>query len=175
LTEVEEAAVEPVVYAGMCLEATLFDLAACLFGDEFVEHTERLDLLAKFSVISKFVDRQPPSKASITYQTIQTVVIARNKLVHYKSQPSINEFNIGKIMDRAKKLHDQHMHGITASFRSLVLLSLYFDGNIFEELRIIPSFKKQAYWIDIVPRELHEEVKRCIKLSRQERQQCKNK
>jgi hypothetical protein len=111
----------------------------------------------------------------VTYQTIQTVVTARNKLVHYKSQPGIDEFNIGKIMDRAKKVHDQHMHGITASFCSLVLLSLYFDGNIFEELRIIPSFKKQAYWIDIVPKELHEDVKRCINLSRQERRQRKKK
>lgn len=175
LTSVEEAAVEPVIYAGMCLEATLFDLAVCLFGDEFVEHTEKLDTLAKFYVIALFVDRRSPSKANVTYQTIQTVVTARNKLVHYKSQPGINVSNIGKIMDRAKKLHDQQMHGIAASFRSLVLLSLYFDGSIFEELRIIPSFKKQAYWIDIVPNELHEDVKSCIKLSQQERRQYKKK
>ncbi len=171
----EEAAVEPVVYAGMCLEATLYDLAACLYGDEFVEQTEKLDPLAKFFVIAHLVDRQPPSKASVTYQTIKTVVTARNRLVHYKSQPGIDEFNIGKVMDRAKKLHDLHMQGITASIRSLVLLSLYFDGNIFEELRIIPSFKKQAYWIDIVPKELHEDVAWCINASRKERRQSKKK
>ena len=172
---VEEAGVEPVVYAGMCLEATLYDLAACLFGEEFVEHTEKLDPLAKFFVIAHLVDRQPPSKASVTYQTIQAVVAARNKLVHYKSQPGIDELNIGKVMQRAQKQHDQHMQGIAASFRSLVLLSLYFDGNVFEELRIIPSFKKQAYWVDIVPEELHDDVKWCINASKQERRQGKQK
>ncbi len=172
---VEEAAVEPVVYAGMCLEATLYDLAVCLFGEEFIEHTDKLDPLAKFFVLAQFVDKQPPNKASVTYQTIQTVVTARNRLVHSKSQPGIDGFNIGKVMGRAQKLHEQHMLGITSSFRSLVLLSLYFDGNIFEELRIIPSFKKQEYWVDIVPKELHEDVKWCITASRKEQQQGEKK
>lgn len=167
---VDEASVAPVVYAGMCLEATLYDLSVCLFGDEFVEHTDKLDPLAKFFVIGQLIDRQPPSKASITYQTIQTVVSARNKLVHSKSYPGIDELNIGKVIGLAQKQHDQHMLGITASFRALVLLSLYFDGNIFEELRILPSFKKREYWIDLVPKELHEDVKWCINSSRKERQ-----
>jgi hypothetical protein len=169
---VEEAAVEPVIYAGMCLEATLYDLAACLFGEEFVEQTEKLDPLGKFFVLAQIVDRQPPSKASVTYQTIQAVVTARNKLVHHKSQPSPDENNIGKIMGRAKKQHNQHIQGITSSFRALVLLSLYFDGNIFEELQIIPSFKKQAYWANIIPKELHEDVRWCIQASVEERRQC---
>ena len=131
---VEEAAVEPVVYAGMCLEATLYDLSVCLFGEAFVEHTDKLDPLAKFFVIAQLVDRQPPNKAGVTYQTIHTVVSARNRLVHSKSHPGIDEFNIGKVMDRAQKQHEQHMLGITTSFRSLVLLSLYFDG------KVIPPF-----------------------------------
>lgn len=169
---VEESGVDPVVYAGMCLEATLYDLSVCLFGDEFVEHTDKLDPLAKFFVIAQLVDRQPPSKGGITYQTIQAVVTARNKLVHSKSHPGIDEFNIGKVMGLAQKQHEQHMHGITASFRALVLLSLYFDGNIFEELRIIPSFKKEEYWVDLVPKELHEDVKWCINASHKERQQA---
>ena len=170
---VEEAAIEPVIYAGMCLEATLYDLAACLFGEEFVEQTEKLDPLGKFFVIAQVVDGQPPSKASITYQTIQSLVTARNKLVHYKSQPSPDENNIGKVMNRAKTQHEQQIRGITSSFRALVLLSLYFDGNIFEELQIIPSFKKQAYWANIVPKELYEDVRWCIQASKDERRQCK--
>lgn len=170
---VEETAVEPVIYAGMCLEATLYDLAACLFGEEFVEQTEKLDPLGKFFVIAQVVDKQAPSKASVTYQTIQEVVTARNKLVHHKSQPSPDGNNFGKVMDRAKKQHDQHIQGITSSFRALVLLSLYFDGNIFEELKIIPSFKKPAYWANIVPKELHEDVRWCIQASKEERRRCK--
>lgn len=171
--QVEEAAVEPVIYAGMCLEATLYDLTACLFGEEFVEQTEKLDPLGKFFVIAQIVDKQPPSKASITYQTIQAVVTARNKLVHHKSQAIPDDNNLGKLMGPAKKQHDQHIQGITSSFRALVLLSLYFDGNIFEELQIIPSFKKQANWVNMVPKELHEDVRWCIQKSMEERRRGK--
>ena len=172
LAQVEETAVEPVIYAGMCLEATLYDLAACLFGEEFIEQIEKLDPLGKFYVVAHFVDRKPPSKASVTYQTIQAVVTARNQLIHYKSQ-SVIKSDIAKVISRAEKQHQQLDQGITSSFRALVLLSLYFDGNIFEELRIIPSFKKKEYWINIVPQELHEDVKWCIQASREERRRSK--
>ncbi len=171
--QVEEAAVEPIIFAGMCIEATLYDLAACLFGEEFVEHIEKLDPLGKYFVIANFVDMEAPSKSSMTYQSIQAVITARNKLVHYKSQ-SVFKSEPAKIINRVKKEHEQRDKGISASFQSLVLLSLHFDGNIFEELRIIPSFKKPEYWINVVPKELHEDVKQCIKMSRKERSRSKS-
>lgn len=169
---VEEAAVLPVVFAGMCLEATLFDLAACLFGEAFAESTERLDPLGKFVVLAQCVDKQSPSKSGATYQSLHALVTARNRLVHYKSQSMIDQENIGKFMERASKLHKQHLLGIDASFRALVLLSIHFDGNIFEELRILPSFKKPEYWNSLVPEELHAEVHRCIEIGADARKAC---
>lgn len=165
--EVEEAAIEPVVFAGMCVEATLYDLAACLFGEEFVEQTERLDPLGKYCVLARLVDREAPDVSGVTCQSLQALVTARNKLVHHKSQ-AYGEADFTKIMGKAKKEHDQQVAGISASFWALVLLSLHFDGNIFEELRIIPSFKKPEYWLSVVPKELHEEVRWCIQTSRRE-------
>ena len=162
---VEEAAVLPVVFAGMCLEATLFDLAACLFGEAFAESIERLDPLGKFVLLAQSVDRKSPSKSGATYQSLQALVTARNRLVHYKSQSMIDEENLGKVIDRASKLHKQLLSGIDASFRALVLLSIHFDGNIFEELRILPSFKKPEYWESLIPKELHAEVRRCIEVA----------
>ena len=172
-TETEEASVAPVVYAGMCLEATLYDMAACLFGDEFGEHINKLDPLAKFCVIAQLVDRRAPKKDSVTAQHIQAVVSARNKLVHFKSQSGFE--GPEKIIGRARKLHDEHMRGIEASFRSLVLLSLYFDGNIFEKLRIIPSFKKPEYWVKTVPNELKADVEWCVDASRKEFRRARKK
>jgi len=166
--EVEEAAVEPVVFAGMCVEATLYDLGACLFGSAFVEHTDKLDPLSKYFVISRFIDRADPDKSGITYQSLQALVSARNKLIHYKSK-SMLEDDLTKILREAAKEHEQHIKGISASFRALVLLSLHFDGNIFEELRIIPSFKKPEYWRGVVPTELHQDVEWCIQASKEER------
>lgn len=171
--QIEEAAVGPVIFAGMCLEATLYDLAACLFGEEFIAHTEKLDPIGKYFVIAKSVDKEAPSKSCITYQSIQSLVTARNKLIHHKSQSAV-ESDFAKIFNRAKKEHEQHVNGIAASFRALVLLSLHFDGNILEELRIIPSFKKPAYWIEVVPKELHEDIKWCIQASLKERRRSKS-
>jgi hypothetical protein len=52
---------------------------------------------------------------------------------------------------------------------ALALTSMYFDGNIFEELRILPSFKKEEYWVNIVPKELHNEIRWCIDTSKREK------
>lgn len=166
--QVEEMAVNPVIYAGMCLEATLYDLYACLFGEDFVAHTDKLDPVGKFFNLAMLVDKREPDKSSTTYQHIQALITARNKLVHHKSQAMQNE-QLLQIMAQADKDHQKHIRGITASFRALVLLSLYFDGNIFEELRILPSFKKTEYWQSVVPYELHSDVEWCIQASKEEK------
>ncbi len=167
--QVEEAAVDPVIYAGMCLEATLYDLSACLFGEEFISHTDRLDPAGKFFNLAMLVDKREPDRSSATYQYIQELITARNKLVHHKSQ-AMHDDQLLQIMAQSDKDHQKHIRGITASFRALVLLSLYFDGNIFEELKIIPSFKKTEYWESLVPHELHNDVAWCIQASKAERE-----
>jgi hypothetical protein len=164
---VQQAAVEPVVYGGMCLEATLFDLAACLYGDEFAEKTDKLDPLGKFYVLSQAVNRCTPDASSMTVQSIRALITARNHLVHHKSASWLDGDWMHLFHDAEKK-HQRHIAGLTASFSALVLLSLHFDGNIFEELRILPSFKKTEYWRDLVPTPLHADVNRCIELSAKE-------
>lgn len=172
--EVEEAAVEPVIFAGMCLEAALYDLSACLLGEEFAEKIDKLDPIGKYFVIAQHVDRETPSKSSITVQSLQALVTARNMLVHHKSQSAFDK-DFSTVVNQAKKEHAQHVKGISASFKALVLLSLHFDGNIFEELRILPSFKKPEYWHGVVPSELHEDVMWCIQASKKESQRVKSK
>ena len=167
LERVEEAAVEPVIFAAMSLEAALFDLGACLFGEGFATHTDKLDPVGKYVVLAQFVDRKAPNPSGVTLQSIQALVTTRNKLVHHKSH-SMLENDWTNILSKAKKAHAQHLVGISSSFNALVLFSLHFDGNIFEELRILPSFKKREYWESVVPTELHEDVKRCIELSAKE-------
>src|SRR5438874_2077210 len=87
--EIEEAIVEPVVFAGMCLEATLYDLSACLCGDSFAEAIDKLDPLGKYYALAQYVDRKPPNLGGPTAQSLQAVITARNKLVHHKSQSAL--------------------------------------------------------------------------------------
>jgi hypothetical protein len=162
--QAEEASVEPVIFAGMCLEATLYDLGACLFGDDFAEALDRLDPVAKFVVLAQYIDQEVPSKSTVTYQSLQALVKARNKLVHHKSQPGLSE-DFSVVLGAARKEHEVHMKGVDASLKALVLLSMHFDGNIFEELRILPSFKKPEYWNELVPASLHDDVRWCMEKS----------
>lgn len=166
-TRTERAAVEPVVFGGMALEATLFDLGACLLGEDFAERIDKLDPLGKFYVLSRYVNRRSPDPSGVTVQSIQALLTARNRLVHYKSQQWARG-DLQQPLDAARKFHKIHLKGLDASLRALVLLSLHFDGNIFEELRILPSFKKAEYWESLVPKELHSDVKWCILQSNEE-------
>ena len=173
-TTLEEAAVLPVVLAGMCLEATLYDLGVCIFGEELVEHIDKLDPLAKYYVLASFIDKEPPSPSGVTYQNLQLLVTARNKLIHHKSHPSFGSDDFAQGMAKANKEHKKHLAGISASLRALVLLSLHFDGRIFEELRIIPSFKRKSAWSGLIPIELHPEIEWCIKASKDEAAKTKH-
>lgn len=164
----DELSVLPVIFAGMCLEATLYDLAACLFGEEFADRIDKLDPVSKFQVIARYVDRQDPPLGGSTTNAVQAVVSARNLLVHSKSLAfDLNE--VGALMKKAGKSHQKKLDGIDNSLKALVLTSLHFDGNIFEELRILPSFKKDEYWVNVVPKELHPEIRWCIEASKKEK------
>lgn len=161
LSATEDASVTPVILGAMCLESALYDLGACLYGDEFSARIDKLDPPAKFSVIKHLVDRDLPKSGEVVIQTIQALVAARNRLVHHKSIP-FDDVYLGKMVDYARKERRLQQAGIDASFRALVLLSASFDGNIFEELRILPSFKKKEYWKDQVPEVLHTDVQWCL-------------
>lgn len=164
----DELSVLPVIFSGMCLEATFYDLGSCLFGEDFADRIDKLDPVSKFCVIARCVDRQDPPKGGSSINAIQAVVTARNLLVHHKSlNGDLNE--IGTLMKKAERSHQKKLDGINNSLKALVLTSLYFDGNIFEELRILPSFKKDEYWVNLVPKELHEEVRWSRKASSTEK------
>ena len=165
---VEDAAVLPVVLGAMCLESALFDLGSCLYGDEFAARIDKLDAPAKFSVIKQLVDREEPDAGSITHQTMRSLAIARNRLIHHKSIP-FHDFNIGKVIEHTRREREVQRSGIDASFRSLVFLSTSFDGNIFEELQILPSFKREEYWKTVVPIALHKDVRWCLQANTRQR------
>lgn len=156
-----EASVRPVVFGAMCVEAVLFDLATVLFGSGFASENDRKTPLNRFKSIAERVDRETPSDEHPASQAIAQLFKARNRLVHYKSEPYVAaDWNavIASFSDR----HTIHMQGLSVAFSAAVHLSLYFDGNIFEELRLLPSFKKPEYWQTVVPASLHTDVRQCI-------------
>lgn len=170
-----DAAQNAVIYSGMCIEATLYDLSLALYGKAFAEHIDRLDPLGKFFVLVRMVDRRDPESAGITYQALKIVVSERNKLVHSKSIEYADLDDYEPLINSAEERGRKLSNGVQFSYRALILLSMYFDGNIFEELRILPSFKKSEYWVHVIPAALHREVEWCAEASRRERSNAFNR
>jgi hypothetical protein len=168
LVHLDEALIQPIVLSGMCLEATLFDLSACLFGDEFAEQVDKLDPPSKFAVIARCVNGRAPRKDRVTYENLQSVIKARNQLVHHKSHSMDSDWNT--IFERTKREHLSNLKGLAACFRAPVLLSLYFNEQVFEQLKILPSFEGEE-WKPAVPVDLHAEVEWCRKAAGSERDQ----
>ena len=156
-----EASIKPVVFGAMCVEASLYDLSAALFGQTYADEVDRIPPPARFKRIAIDVDKVEPDPDLPIVKALTNLFLARKKLVHYKSKP-MPEQDWGTTLSEFQNDHAIHLLGIESSFRAPVLLSIFFDGNIFEDLRILPSFKLPEYWKSAIPVDLHDEVQSCI-------------
>jgi hypothetical protein len=99
----EQSAVIAISFAGMALEAFLYDYAAERLGDVFVtQHLDRLDLPSKFLVYPRMICGKSPDKSAAAYGSFKKLVRLRNDLVHFKSQP----FGLEEL-DKASAFHDE--------------------------------------------------------------------
>lgn len=115
-----------IVFAGLCLEAAIYDYASIQLGDKFVrEHFEKLDLLSKWIVIPRFICGKQIRKDRAPYAAVKHLVADRNKLVHHKSKKYIPDNQ-----DFLEKLEEDNIafeKAIHNAYRALVLLSLEMD------------------------------------------------
>jgi hypothetical protein len=99
----EQSAVIAITFAGMALEAFLYDYVAERLGDAFVtKHLDRLDLPSKFLVYPRMICGKAPDKSAAAYGSLKKLVRLRNDLVHFKSQP----FGLEEL-DKASAFHDE--------------------------------------------------------------------
>jgi len=103
-----------IMFSVMCLESFIYDYAAEHFSDTYVKkYLDKLDLKAKWVVISKLVTGKDFPTDSQAFQGLLKLIEQRNKLVHYKSQraPSDDEFE--KLMKQleaiAEELTEKHI------------------------------------------------------------------
>ena len=157
-----EASIKPVVFGAMCVESTLFDLSATLFDERYASKIDRIPPPERFAVLAERIDGEVPKPDLAVVKAISDLFAARKRLIHYKSKSLIKQ-DWNDLLDEYRKDHKIHMHGIDSSFRAPVLLSIHFDGNIFENFRILPSFKLPEYWELAVPLDLHDDIRECIK------------
>jgi len=85
---IRSAAVIAVTFAGMAIEAFLYDYAATQLGDDYVrKHLDRLDPKSKFLVYPQLICGKQPDKNGPAYKSLSQLVKLRNDFVHFKSRP----------------------------------------------------------------------------------------
>jgi hypothetical protein len=123
------AGLNTIVFSAMCFEASIFDFASVHLGDDYVkDNLDKLDTLSKWVVVLRFVSGVELRKDEAPYGLLKTLIAARNKLVHAKSEQFgfCIEDQIKQI-DKARKQDEEYESNIHIALRALVTMSLYLD------------------------------------------------
>jgi hypothetical protein len=139
-----ELGIKTIVFAGMCLEAAIYDYASIQLSDKFVkEHFEKLDLLSKWIIIPRFVCGKQLRKDKAPYAALKQLVKDRNSLVHHKSQKYIT--NEQWFLDKLEEANIEFEKSIHNAFRALVLLSLEMDYVVGIEFNPLNSLNALSF------------------------------
>ncbi len=85
--EREQSALIAVTFAGMTIEAFLYDFAAAKLGDSYVQkRLDRKPLKEKYFTYPERVCGKRPVATDAAYIALEKLVDLRNDLVHYKSR-----------------------------------------------------------------------------------------
>jgi len=148
-----------ILYAAMCIEASIFDYAATQLGDEFVKtHFEKIDLLSKWVIIPKYVCGAEINKNRPAYAGLKQLIKTRNALVHHKS----SEFtSTSDHFDKIEKKSKELRQSIRDSYRTLVLLSLEMDELLGNQFNPLKSFDKKTNLTLKIPKNLINIINEC--------------
>ncbi|MBU2884800.1 hypothetical protein KO507_03360 [Gilvimarinus agarilyticus] len=134
-----EAGVKTILFAALCVEASINDYAAWQLGDSYFEkHLANLDVASKWVVIPKLVCGKEINKSGAGYAELKALIRSRNELAHNKSKHlDINNPQLpSKLEARTTKFYGS----AHAAYKTLLLISLEFDqlvGPHFNPLRTL--------------------------------------
>lgn len=118
--------IKTIVFATMAIEAAAFEYAAMSLGDPIAKKLDKMDLEGKWMIATRLVCGQSFQANSPAINGLKSLVIARNALVHHKSEA---EDEAGAAVQRMmKRWTDFEKDQVPNAFKTLVLLSLELDG-----------------------------------------------
>jgi len=84
---IRDAAISAVVFAGMAIEAYIYDYSARNLGKSFTDgHVDTLNVESKWVVIPKLITGKSFPKDRQAFQLLKRLIKSRNALVHSKSR-----------------------------------------------------------------------------------------
>ncbi|MFI8381981.1 hypothetical protein [Pseudomonas sp. NPDC079086] len=138
--------VQAIVFTAMALEAGVFDFAAINLGDGLARgHLDKLTLEGKWRVVPELVCGQSLRENGPALNNLNSLIQARNRLVHHKSKPMPygDVLALESAVDDAKKSSKQFEQDVLLSFKTLVLLSLELH-DLLGGSTPLPTFSKKS-------------------------------
>lgn len=84
----ELPALKAVVFAGLAVEAAIYEIAAAHLTDKFTQdHLERIDVVTKWALVPRLICGKPLDSGGPAMNTLRELIQVRNLLVHHKSKP----------------------------------------------------------------------------------------
>ena len=84
----EVSALKAVVFAGLAIEAAIYEVAAEHLTDGFVkDHLERIDVFTKWTLVPRLICGKSLDRGGPAMNALWELIQVRNLLVHHKSKP----------------------------------------------------------------------------------------
>ncbi|KPB46190.1 hypothetical protein AB9V61_27715 (plasmid) [Pseudomonas savastanoi pv. phaseolicola] len=137
------AGIKTIVFAAMAIEAAAFEYAAMSLGDQMAKKLDKMDLEGKWMIATRLACGQSFQINSPAINGLNSLVRARNALVHHKSKPDDSE---GKSVERMmKQWADFEKDQVPNAFKTLVLLSLELDALPNSIIGTLPYYGKDPF------------------------------
>ncbi|MCX5470503.1 hypothetical protein OSH04_02105 [Alcaligenes sp. A-TC2] len=155
------AGLQTIVFSGMCFESAIYEYAADHLGDAYVkDHLDKLDVLSKWVIVMRLVAGYEFQKELAPYSALKGLVLARNKLVHSKSEPFNFEnpqHQINKLVAEGQRLF-QSVHN---AYRAIPLVSLELESTLGPLSNPLPSFNPEVSLLLEIPKNLQKTIADC--------------
>jgi len=162
------ASVRCIVFAGMCLEAAIYDYAAWHLPKLVVDGLDKVDFLTKWRMIPLLVAKYQIPAGQMTYNALKELQALRNRLVHAKSERMAAGEALEAQLIRLAKEDDAIVRGYCVAMEAIILTSIEMDLHASKTINPLPHFVPSReggvrYLDPYHPRELASLIARCRK------------
>lgn len=162
------ASVRCIVFAGMCLEAAIYDYAAWHLPELVIAGLDKMDFLAKWRIIPLLIAKHQIPDGQLTHNTLRVLQSYRNKLVHAKSEDM--KFGDALQVQLAKHIKNETdiASGYIIAMEAIIATSIEMDIHASMTINPLPRFIPARNGLIIssgseLPKELAPLIKKCLR------------
>lgn len=158
--EAFEAAVKTIIFASLCVEASINDYAAWQLGDNYFEsHLSNLDVASKWVVIPNLICGVSFDKSGPGFSALKSLMRFRNLLIHNKSENlSLSHPSLDELLTKRTDEFTENTHN---AYRALLFLSFEFDMLVGPKYNPIGTLDKEINWTLSIPENLLDIFSKC--------------